>query len=518
MQDACFEVESVKPFSESLFWQFNRDFYQELGISAWSDNIVPHHMTSNSMVGKTYAELIFGILRDLAEKGEKTERVYLLELGAGHGRLAFHVLQHLEKLIDSSKVPLPPYCYILSDIAEDNLSFFLHHPQFQKYLAKGVLDVCYFDAFDSRKLALRYAKKTINKNELSQPVVAIGNYFFDSIPTDLLHFEKQKVSSCKVSIQSNENPAELSREELIKKISFSYETKVETDAIYNDTVIDNIVESYRQSLSNSFLFFPRKSFTCLDNIEALSTEGIILLSMDKGFHELHKLDNKQVPDIIMHGSFSLWVNYHALGEYCTRNGGTALFPNYSNFHLEIACLLMCKDSKEYKHTNSAYQYFVDDFGPDDFNSFKQFAYGNISRLQLREILALIRLSAYDSIFFIKLLPGIKRAAKSISVDERPRLAQTMNRVWEMYFDIKESFDLAYEIGGLLYDLGYYENAIQFFKRSTKAFGQQADIMYNEVLCLYQLKQDRSFYNLLEQAKELFPENEMIKSLSNLNMD
>ena len=60
-----FEIESKTLFSESLIWQLNRDFYQENGINAWSNDIVPHHMTSNSSVGKTYAELIFAFLRQI---------------------------------------------------------------------------------------------------------------------------------------------------------------------------------------------------------------------------------------------------------------------------------------------------------------------------------------------------------------------------------------------------------------------------------------------------------------------
>ena len=63
-----YEIEAFTPFSESKIWQLNRDFYHERGISAWSEGVVPHQMTSNSRVGKTYAELIFGLLQDIAQK------------------------------------------------------------------------------------------------------------------------------------------------------------------------------------------------------------------------------------------------------------------------------------------------------------------------------------------------------------------------------------------------------------------------------------------------------------------
>lgn len=87
-----YEIEAAQKFSESKIWQFNRDYYIQKGLSAFSEDHVPHHLTSNSLIGKTYAELIFGFLQDLASNGYPSETVYILELGAGHGRLAFLVL------------------------------------------------------------------------------------------------------------------------------------------------------------------------------------------------------------------------------------------------------------------------------------------------------------------------------------------------------------------------------------------------------------------------------------------
>ncbi len=191
MENDYFEIESSKVFSESLIWQLNRDFYQQQGISAWSNDIVPHNMTSNSRVGKTYAELILAFLKDLAAKGKTKETVYLLELGAGHGRLAFHILKHLQKIERFLDIALPPYCYILSDIVEDNLSFFENHPQLQEYYQKGVLDYSYFDAIGGEEIQLRHTKTTIRPNDLKQPLVAIANYFFDSIPNDLFRVQNQ---------------------------------------------------------------------------------------------------------------------------------------------------------------------------------------------------------------------------------------------------------------------------------------------------------------------------------------
>lgn len=82
-------------FSEAPIWELQRTYYEQLGLQAWANDQVPQYITSNPMIGTAYAEIIFGFLQDRAQKGFTTEPVVVLELGAGVGRLAFHVLQQL---------------------------------------------------------------------------------------------------------------------------------------------------------------------------------------------------------------------------------------------------------------------------------------------------------------------------------------------------------------------------------------------------------------------------------------
>ena len=518
MKTENFVLESPTLFSESLLWQLNRDFYCEKGISAWSDDLVPHHMTSNSKCAKTYANIIFALLQDLAVKKKIKETVYIVELGAGHARLAFQILKHLEKLVKAETESLPKYCYVLSDIAEDNLSFFKSHPQLQSYFEQGKMDIAFFDAVQSTALHLRNSNQTIFSRQLNQPIVAIANYFFDSIPNDLLYIKDQEVSNCSIAINSEFNPNEMNTENKIEHMTFDYSKKLSHKPIYEDVLLNEILEDYKTTLDDTYLFFPKKGMACIKNIEALSASGLMLLTMDKGFHELHNLKNKKEPEIITHGSLSIWVNYHALSAYCTKQGGKVLFPSYSNFHLEIGCLLFLKDATKYTHVDMAYHQSVNEFGPDDFNSIKQLAYQNISKLRLKELIALCRLGIYDATFFIKLLPRLKQVSKQISSNERTRLAETMDFTWNMYFHINESFDLAYEIGGLLYDLGYYNKALTYFQRSVDIFGMKEDIYYNQALSYYQLREDDQFYKTLNKAKAVYPDSKLFEKLDTLQMD
>ncbi len=517
MADQRYIIEASTPFSQSLIWQLNRAYYKKKGLDAWRDGSVPHQLTSNALVGRTYAELIFAFLTDRARQGHTQAPIYLLELGAGHGRLAFHILQHLDRLHQNSTLDLPPYCYVLSDIGEDNLNFFQAHPQFQTYLEQGILDVAFFDAINSDSMQLRHSGSTIVAQELEQPILVLANYFFDSIPSDLFHFHNTKMTACSLSLSSDNEPTTMDEATLLKQLELKYEKTLLSAPFYEEKLLNEILESYRKTVFNSYLFFPEKGIACLNRLRNLSKVGLLLLSMDKGFHKLHELDNAREPEMITHGSVSFWVNYHALSSYCERQGGKAIFPDFSNFYSELACMFFLPESENYTETQNAYERFVNDFGPDDFNSLKRFSFVEIAKMKLPELIAMLRLSAYDPIFFQHILPRLKQLARRVTFKERTRLMQSMHQTWERYFSLQGSEDLAYELGGMFYDLGSYQDALDYFAYSVESFGEQADIFYNRCLCYYQLREDAHFLETLRLAKVAFPDYTRFAELEKLDL-
>lgn len=515
--EEIYEVEGFMPFSNSKIWELNRDYYHNEGLEAWRDGTVPHQMTSSSMLGKTYAKLIFAALKDLATQAATQEKVYILELGAGHGRLAFHVLRHLDEFCLQTNLNLPDYCYILSDIAEKNLQFFSAHPQFQTYFEQKKLDVAYFDAIGTNRLELRHSKKNIEPNSLNQPILAIGNYFFDTIPSDLFYFKNNTTSSCEVALESSEEPDKVETAILIKNLYLTFQNTLLKQPFYKEKELNQLIGAYQELMKDTYMFFPSAGIRCIKNLRSISKEGLMLLTMDKGFLDLNDLENKGEPEIISHGSFSIWVNFHALKMYCDQQGGKTYFPSYATFHSQVGCLLFLKDDEKYDEVNATYQRAVNDFGPDDFNSLKRMAYKQLARMDLIEVLSMLRLGDYDSTLFKNFLPRIKQTMRRITVNERRRLAQTLDKIWEMYFSFNEDFDMAYEIGGVFYDLGFYEKALVYFDCSVALFGGKADIFYNKILCHYQLRQDKLFVSRLREAKKAFPNYERFKQLEALNL-
>ena len=517
MASGSYEVEASKPFSESLIWQLNRAYYINEGVEAWREGTVPHHITSNSLVGKTYAELIFSFLKDLSHKGNTEETVYLLEMGAGHGRLGFHILKHLDELIRGYAPKLPPYCYILSDIVEQNLHFFLTHPQFQDYFAKGILEVALFDIEQEGEIYLRHSGTKIIPEKLRQSVVAIANYFFDSIPKDLYSIQNQRLSSCWVSLGSPINPEGLSTQELLAQLQVSYTLHPLVDPVYSEPLFNEMMDSYSESLENTHFFFPHVGLRCIQNLQKLFGKGVMLLTMDKGFHQMRELENTPLPTLITHGSISFNVNYHAFESFCQKTGGISYFPEHTPSHVLLGCMLFLPEGESYTETRTAYNHLVNTYGPDDFTRVKKMYYKHLEEMDMKELIHLLRLGAYDATLFKNLLPPIKHVSQAISVNDRELLAQAMHSTWDHYFSIQESEDLAFEIAGLFYFLGYYEEALQYFQYSIDQYGHSPDSFYNRALCHYQLRQDRLFVKLLAEAKEMFPTYENFDQLDTLDL-
>lgn len=513
-----YPLEPPTPLAESMVWQLNRDFYTDTGIDAWRNDVVPHNMTSNSIVGKTYASIILGFLKDLAKQGQVSEPVYFLELGAGHGRLAYHILTHLEDLIRFENEPLPPYCYILSDLVEENLRFFENHPQFSDFFELGLLDVCMFDAVESDTINLKFSAIDIEAQQLSQPIVVLANYFFDSIPTDLFFIKDQQINACQIALHTEAHERDDKKHEQIEALRMSVTHQKIQHPVYKEKLYNDILDQYKPTLKETYLLFPIQSMRCLDRIKNLSKGGLMLLSIDKGYADLQDLDHQKVPELIAHGSFSVWVNYHALGSWCNRQKGRSLSPANSSFYLQVACLLSVHGSDGFHQTIASYEENVNRFGPDDFNGVKRMSYHQISRLSIKDLIAMIRLSQYDSTYFKRVLPRIKQISHQVTVQERTRLGEVMNRIWHFYFSIDEDFDMAYELGGLSYDLKFYDKALQYFSYSTEIYGEQADIIYNEALCHYQLREDDLFKAKKKKGSSLFPDFEQFAHLEKLDLN
>ena len=508
-----YQLETQQRFSQSHLWQLQRDYFNESGIDAWRSGEVPHYITSNPAVGKAYAELVLAFLRDLSLKGQREETVYLLELGAGHGRLCYHFFKHFEKYYEHSAIPLPPFCYILSDFTEQNLSFWQEHPRLQPYLNLGWLDLALFDAESSENIHLQHTDKTITNKSLAQPLIIIANYFFDTIPQELFHIEDNTIYHGLLSLSSEVDPDSLTTVELIAAVELDYDYQNAETPIYADELLfSEILENYRQKLDQTHLLFPHIGLRCLERLQQLFQQGVLLLTADKGVHSLADLDHRPSPALSSHGSFSLTVNYHAFSDYCTRQGGLPLFPRQPQATLDLGCLLFLTEPDTYTETLNAYLRFVNDFGPDDYFSLKKLIEKHYDTLTVRDIMSTLRLSGYNARIFGQMWPRLSQIVSEIDGKQRSMLFLAAARIWDSYYPLGEKTDIAQILGDLLFLLDFYEEAIFYFEMSNIIYERALETLYKLALCHCLIGQFAEASPLIAELYANDPEDETLQEL------
>ncbi len=455
------------------------------------------------MVGRTYAEIFFAFLRDQARQQKAGRQpLYLLELGGGSGRLAYHFLKNLSQLCESAAFVVPRFCYILSDLAPKNVAFWKTHPRFKPFVEKKILDFARFDANKDTNVKLIVSKKELKPRQLRKPLVILANYFFDSIPQDLVHVQDGRVYETRLNLTAASGPGRTTAPaEWLENVQYGYTDHPLKNTYYPEKAFNRIIENYRE-WPDTYLFFPLVGLRALERLRGLSQKGFMLFSADKGQYQFEALAQHQAPDLIKHGSFSLWVNYHALQQFYENQGAMVLLPGRAHHSLTIACILALRRPGDYPETIQAYGRRVERFGPDDFFSLKKHFENHIDSMDLRHLLAYLRLSGYDARFFQQGIEHFEELIVSLDPSEKQELSKIIDKVWEMYFPLGEEYDLAFGMARVLLKIGYYQKALEYYRRSLERYPEEAYTYGDMAVCARHSQDLEAALTYIEKAIKL----------------
>ncbi|MDR6879704.1 SAM-dependent methyltransferase [Bacillus sp. 3255] len=473
-------------FSESPIWELQRAYYEEQGIQAWQQHEVPQYITSNPVIAAVYAEMIYGFLQDRSRLGCVSEPVTIVELGAGSGLLAYHILHELCAMMDYAGVELPSFRYVMTDLAEANTAYWRQHPSLQPYVRRGILDFARFDAEQDAELHLLESGMAIRHGDLKQPLVVIANYFFDSIPQELIYVENNHMYDCMVSLSLSEETEEPIGSELLSRIVPTFQYRLADEMRHKDHPYHPIMELYASQLEDSHILFPTVGLQCLERLHRLSAEGAVILTGDKGEHTLESWAYNDPPELIHHGSFSLTANYHAIRFHLEQSGALCLFTSHPYHHLNVGCLLHVAEPHMYGNTKLAFRRFVERYGPDDYITIKEWLDGYLEQLQIPQFLAFWRLTGYDAQFFMQcaehiaeqLLPGEEWRWESLS--------QGITCMWNGYYPLTSRHELALASASLLYRMDKYREALDYFEQTDEAYDTNAEVQYEMAICYYEI--------------------------------
>src|SRR5215217_5654324 len=174
-------LEENQRLSRSLLWRLQRNYFEQQGIDAWSSGAVPHHITSSPFIADAYARVVMGFLRDWSTL-DCVQPVHIVELGSGSGRFAYSFLKKFLNLHRNSILKAIPIRYVMTDFTTRNLEYWSTHPWLRPFIKEGSLDFARFDLESDVQFELLGSGEILSTATLSNPLIVISNYVFDSTP------------------------------------------------------------------------------------------------------------------------------------------------------------------------------------------------------------------------------------------------------------------------------------------------------------------------------------------------
>jgi hypothetical protein len=471
MAGARFPLETACRLSHSVLWRLQRRYFERRGMAAWSEGDVPHHVTCNPYLARAYARVILGFVRDWQDRLDPAQPLYIVELGAGSGRLAFQLLPQLNGMLEGRAGGVR-WRYVMTDFAEANLAAWRAHPQLAHWLEGGDLDLARFDAEHDRALTLERSGETLAPGRVANPVIAIANYVFDGLPVDAFSIVDGHLHEWRVRLCST-YPAELDDPELLDHVRLTCELcSVEPSGYYGDPALDRVLDEHRAELPGTAFTFPSVSLACLARLSELAGGRLLVLSTDKGDIDPHSLRAQAGPELASHGSFSLAVNYHAIAQWVRQQDGEALLPLDRPRTIATCAFVLGPPPGAAVSTAAAYTEAIGLQRPDDLFAIEQGLEPAYAALTLDQWVGYLRFTGSDPKLVIDALPYLRAlvGAGEPSPGVRAALLRVLLLAWDRYFHIGESFDLGLALGELAVALGAWAEAPTFLQGSLSWYG------------------------------------------------
>ena len=512
-------LEQRQRLSQSRLWQLQRTFYEQQSIRAWSEGTLPYYATSNPFIAHAYGKVIFGFLRDWYTATDTSldmsQPVYIVELGSGSGLFAFHFLKKFMDFFTRSVLKEIPIKYVMTDFAEQNLTFWQQHSSLQPFVEQGVLDFAIFDAEHPQELLLRHAGTVLSSSTMKNPLVLLANYVFDSVPQDCFSLQNGQLYERLVTLSisgPNPDPNDQAQNNVL---NISYDSQPISINYYDDPACNQVLQSYQQRFSDTTFLFPHVALQCFRFFRAWSNNRLLLLSGDKGYTHEEDLMGRPDPAIVGHGHdgcFSMMVNYHAIGEYVRNQGGLVLHMGHRPRNLNVSAYLLGQPSTNYLETAQAFHEAIEQWGPDEFITLHLGMQKHHPALDLEQLLDYLRLCSCDSYTFSFFYPSILKKLEKPSQAARQELCKVAQKVWDSHYLFSETHNLAFALGALLYKLGDYSEALNYFQLSLEHWGPFESTLYKIAICHAALQRREDALACIDHMLQLYPSSERAKAL------
>ncbi|MDD3173500.1 MAG: tetratricopeptide repeat protein [Herbinix sp.] len=511
-------LEAEKPLSQSMLWKLQTDFYANQGPEAWIKGIVPQYITTNPYIANLYAKTVFGYCRDISSSMDfdKNTTIYIMELAAGVGRFTYTFLKRFLHIVENSSLKEIKFKYIITDLAERNVTYWQNHSFLKPYFESGVLDCATFDMSGDEELRLRNSGEVLSVGNLKNPLILFANYTFDSLPQDTFYVNKEELFEGLITITSKVTQIDPEDKSILAGLDYDYtDRQIQGTGYYKETNMNEILLYYKDCLEDTAFSLPIVALRCINRLKKLFNDDIILISTDKGYRNASSMYKNYHPYLSKHGSISLTVNFHAMELYFKSLGGKAIHSIYEHENVTMSLFLLSQRSHDFIETAMAYREIIESIGPDDFYIIKKAVVPQNKSLTTKELLTFLRYTVWDARTFLEFYNTLLERIAEEEDFPKDELIAVIHKVWEHYFPIGEEGDIASCFGSLLAYYGYDNDAIKLFKSSLEFYGEDAAINYEIALCYYNLQEFEKSMEYIEKSLILDPTFEESINLKSL---
>jgi hypothetical protein len=209
---AATALENDVSLADSLIWRWQREFYAQRAMKAWTEDMVPNFLTNNPFIAGVYARVAFSFICDCIESKSQESQAALtrgplriLELGAGPGKFAYLFLRHLTALLRSQNLPVETVRYCMTDCSEDLIQGWRKNRYLAEFVECGILQFSVFQVGEKIDLDF-FRKDSLASKPADGPLVLIANYVFDSLPQDAFVIKEGQISEALITTH-NEPPS-----------------------------------------------------------------------------------------------------------------------------------------------------------------------------------------------------------------------------------------------------------------------------------------------------------------------
>lgn len=503
-------IENPVRLSESKLWQIQRNYFKAMGVEAW-DKEVPSYISSNAFIGYEYALLVTEFINDTRRHHPQTqyETFYIAELGVGSGRFSFYFLKAFNELLALYGLTEQKFCYIVTDIVEENLKFCEKNPSLAPYLEKQQLDFATLNIEEDQDFFLRKRQQPYSALRTKTPLIIIANYTFDCVKHDLFEIKEGILQERKMGIRSRYKHFDIENAKHLNELKFDYQNyDIDLENYYQNPYLNEILQDFSAKLKdvNTNLTIPLGAMQFLDTLQKLTASNYFMIAGDKGFSKLekvHLLENKT--HVAYDGCFAFYLNFPSIAEYQKKLGGHCLLTGNDN-SFKVCLFSQGASFDELVNTRACFETRLERTGPDEYCFiYDEFAI-NSYRFAMRSLLSMLRLSQWDPDAYaavhdrlLSLLPTCDRAL-------RDEVLLDLNKVRDNIYHINQGEDVFNYLGIFYQTMDKDDIAIDLYLQSIALHSKLAASHHNIALIYDKQKNSSKALYHYQKAYELDKKN------------